>query len=75
MALTAKDLSDQVVADVLDGAPPLMTYAEAAKRLGRAERTVRSDVARGLIKVVRVAGGYPRIARVELARLIREGMR
>jgi len=67
-------LTDQIVADVLEGAPALLTYKQAGKLLGRSQRTVRRDVSLGLLQVVRPAGGHPRIPRLVVEHLIREGM-
>ena len=71
---TTTTIADQVVSDALVGSPAFMTYREAAARLGKAERTIRRDVAVGFIRPIRMVGSHPRIARAELERVIREGI-
>jgi predicted site-specific integrase-resolvase len=53
--------------------PANLTLPEAAAWLRRTTRTLGNWEARGLIRVVRPAGGNPIIPRSEIERLMREG--
>jgi excisionase family DNA binding protein len=68
------DLATAVVADALDGAPALLTLRAAAERTGIPVRTWHRWIAKGLVRVLRPAGGHPRVPRVEVARVLREGL-
>lgn len=55
--------------------PFLLRVPQAAALLGRTTRTLRAWEARGLLRVVRPAGGAPLIERTEIERLLAEGAR
>ena len=55
--------------------PSWLRLAEAAALLRRSVRTLAHWEARGLLRVVRPAGGAPLIARSEIERLLEEGAR
>ena len=55
--------------------PAHLRLAEAAALLRRSVRTLAHWEARGLLRVIRPAGGAPLIARSELERLLAEGAR
>ncbi len=44
-----------------------VSYGEAARQLGISKTTLKRRIAAGHIRIVRPAGGRPRIARTELA--------
>jgi len=57
----------------LEEQPANFLVPEAAAWLRRTARTLANWEARGLIKVIRPAGGYPIIPRSEIERLMSEG--
>ena len=59
----------------LTSQPIFLRVPEAAALLRRSTRTLRSWETRGLLRVVRPAGGAPLIARAEIERLLSEGSR
>ena len=71
---TESDLSTALVEDVLRDAPALMTFKQTAEHTGISKRTWHRWVAQGLVRVVRPAGGQPRIPRLEVARILRDGI-
>jgi excisionase family DNA binding protein len=68
------DLATAVVADALEGAPALLTLKAAAERTGIPVRTWHRYLSKGLVRAARVAGGHPRLPRVEVERVLREGL-
>ena len=56
-----------------EGLPRLLTLAETAEVCRRSVRTIASWRAKGLLRVVRIAGGPPLVERTELERLLSEG--
>lgn len=55
--------------------PAYLRISEVALLFRRSVRTLSDWEARGLIKVIRPAGGAPLIERAEVERLLREGSR
>ena len=68
------ELSAALVEDVLRDAPALMTFKQTAEHTGISKRTWHRWVAQGLVRVVRPAGGQPRIPRLEVARVLQDGL-
>jgi excisionase family DNA binding protein len=68
------DLASTVVSDALDGAPALLTLKVAAERTGIPVRTWHRWIGKGLVRVLRPAGGHPRVPRAEVERVLREGL-
>jgi excisionase family DNA binding protein len=66
--------SEGIVRRAVRGLPAFMTIAETAELFGKSERTVRSYIARGLLRAVRVCGGSPRIPLSEIERILLEGL-
>ena len=57
----------------LECQPAYLRFADVAALLGKSVRTISSWEQRGLLRVMRPAGGTPIVSRVELERLLREG--
>jgi hypothetical protein len=53
--------------------PAYLRLADVAALLGKSVRTISSWEARGLLRVIRPAGGTPLVSRTEIERLLREG--
>lgn len=68
------DLADCLVAELREKAPLLLSFAEAERLTGIKVRTLRRYVANGLLRTVKIAGGHPRLPRVELERALRQGV-
>jgi excisionase family DNA binding protein len=64
---------DDIVEEIVRDLPPLITIDAAATLLGKSERTVRSYIARGLLRAIRPCGGAPRLPLSELRRILHEG--
>lgn len=53
--------------------PAYLTFADVGALLGKCVRTISSYEQRGLLRVLRPAGGNPLIERSEVERLLTEG--
>jgi excisionase family DNA binding protein len=63
-----------VVADMTAGLPGMLTIKRAYEVTGVPPRTWHRWIRAGLVRVVRPCGGHPRIPRVEIERVLREGL-
>jgi excisionase family DNA binding protein len=64
---------DEIVAQIVRDLPALLSIDAAGDVLGKSGRTIRSYIARGLIRAIRPCGGTRLIPRSEIARVLREG--
>jgi excisionase family DNA binding protein len=65
--------TNDLVADALGDAPALLSFRRAEEVTGIPARTWHRWVREGHVRVVRPCGKHPRLARTELARILREG--
>lgn len=68
----AADLSKTLTFEATNGTPVLWSFRFAEVKTGIKVRTWHRWASKGLVRVVRPAGGHPRIPRAEVQRILRE---
>ena len=68
----ATNLSKTITSDATHGTPVLWSFRFAEAQTGIKMRTWHRWASKGLVRVIRPAGGHPRIPRAEVERVLRE---